>query len=175
MSDSRPSDMPHPASLPPQRLHKDCSIRTTRRRGPGGQHRNKVETAVVIQHTPTGIRGEASERRSQKENRAVALRRLRISLALEVRCPVSPDAAPSRLWRSRCRGGSMAINPRHEDFPALLAEALDVLAHHKMDIRAAGGQLGCSGSQLVKLLKRAPLALERVNQRRRLRELPPLR
>ena len=31
------------------------------------------------------------------------------------------------LWQSRCSGG-LKINATHDDFPALLAEALDVLA-----------------------------------------------
>ena len=33
----------------------DVDIRTTRGQGPGGQHRNKVESCVVARHLPTGL------------------------------------------------------------------------------------------------------------------------
>lgn len=164
----------HPAALPVERLWRECELRRVRRSGPGGQHRNKVETGVVLCHRPTGVRAEASERRSQAENQAVALRRLRIRLALEVRRPVEP-AGPSELWRSRLRGGRMTISPRHDDFPALLAEALDWLWRLAGDVRAAAEALGCTASQLVRLLAYEPAALARVNQWRVQHGLRPLR
>ncbi|MCY2992774.1 MAG: peptide chain release factor-like protein [Planctomycetota bacterium] len=54
--------MIHPAALAIDQLLRECQIVRTRRSGPGGQHRNKVETAVVITHLPSGVKGEASER-----------------------------------------------------------------------------------------------------------------
>src|SRR5262249_15351793 len=68
----------HPAALPVEELLADCDVRRTRRSGPGGQRRNKVETAVTIVHRPTTISAEASERRSQAENCTLALFRLRL-------------------------------------------------------------------------------------------------
>src|SRR5579864_7810511 len=118
----------HPAAIAVERLLTECEIRRTRRGGPGGQHRNKVETAVVIEHRPTQISAQAGERRSQEENRKEAVFRLRLKLAVEVRQPLEPAYRPSALWLSRCRQCKVAVNPRHDDFPALLAEALDVLA-----------------------------------------------
>ena len=55
--------------FPLEEFEKDCRLETLRRSGPGGQNRNKVETGVRIYHLPTGLVGEATERRYQGENR----------------------------------------------------------------------------------------------------------
>jgi len=164
----------HPACWSLEKLLAQCQTRRLRRSGPGGQHRNKVETAWWICHLPTGVSAEANERRSQAENRQQAIFRLRVHLALEIRQPVPPDYQPSVLWQSRCRSGRVAINPEHEDFPALLAEVLDLLAAHKADVKIVAERLACTPSQLVKLLKKEPRALALVNTWRRACGLHPL-
>jgi len=156
----------HPAALNADRLLTECEVRRQRRSGPGGQHRNKVETAVILTHTATNVSAEASERRSQGENRQVALFRLRVKLALKVRRPVDPSAGPSNLWQSRCRSGRILLSPQHDDYPTLLAEALDVLATHEMDVKAAAKTLGCTPSQLTRFLKTDPRAIGLVNKHR---------
>src|SRR6187551_1518881 len=102
----------HPADLTPAKLLAECEVRRQRRSGPGGQHRNKVETAIVLVHQPTGIRGEASERRSQAQNMAMAVQRLRVKLAIQVRSPPSDvsELQRSELWVSRVRGRQITIN-----------------------------------------------------------------
>lgn len=50
----------------------DLKIFTTKDSGPGGQHRNKTESCVVIRHLPTGIEAKASSK-SQHHNRRVAM------------------------------------------------------------------------------------------------------
>ncbi len=167
--------MTHPAAIPAAELLKDCSVERTRRSGPGGQHRNKVETAIVLTHRPTGIQAEANERRSQPENHAVATFRLRVRLAVEIRQPVIPELSPSALWQSRCAQNRIQINPQHDDFPALLAEALDVLASQDWEITVAAEWLGCSTSQLGKFLQLEPLAFGTLNQQRQTRGLRSLK
>ncbi len=167
----------HPAALAEDELLQQCEIRRTRRSGPGGQHRNKVETAVIMTHLPTGIAAEASERRSQNENQRKALFRLRLKLALAVRLDPAQvlDAPASARWQARVRGGRLSINSEHEDFPALLAEALDVLQAQSYELAAAAAQLGASNSQLVNLLRREPAALVLLNTQRKRRGLQPLK
>lgn len=166
---------PHPAALEPDVLAAQCEIRRTRRSGPGGQNRNKVETAIVMRHRPTGVAAEASERRTQGENLRTALFRLRVNLALEVRRPFGPDAATSSLWQSRCRDARIVVNPAHDDFPALLAEALDVVDACGYDLNAASERLGCSATQLLKFLKAEPRAFLILNDRRRSHGARPYR
>jgi len=61
----------------PQVLKKQVTVETYRSRGPGGQRKNKVETAVRLKHLPSGITVVATEHRSQSENRKLAFERLR--------------------------------------------------------------------------------------------------
>ncbi|KAK9167834.1 hypothetical protein Scep_003025 [Stephania cephalantha] len=67
-----------------EELMKQCEMSTFKSSGPGGQHRNKRESAVRLKHLPTGIIAQAVEDRSQHKNRASALARLRTLLALKV-------------------------------------------------------------------------------------------
>jgi hypothetical protein len=160
----------HPAAVGSEELLADCEVRRLRRSGPGGQHRNKVETAISLQHLPTGVRAEANERRSQAQNKTLAVFRLRVNLALEVRRACGEDYAPSDLWRSRCVGG-LRVSANSDDLPSLLAEALDVLAVLDADPKQASAVLSCSPSQLVRLLKHDQRALALVNRWRRERQM----
>lgn len=96
----------------------------------------------------------------------MALFRLRVNLALQVRQPIEAGAPPSELWRSRCGSGRIALNPSHEDFPSMLAQALDVIAAMRFDFARAAMILAVSASQLIKLLKEEPRALQSVNEQR---------
>ncbi|KAF0917710.1 hypothetical protein E2562_021210 [Oryza meyeriana var. granulata] len=73
-------------------LMGQCEMGTFKASGPGGQHRNKRESAVRLRHRPTGIIAQAVEDRSQHKNRASALSRLRTLIALKalwVRNPIT--------------------------------------------------------------------------------------
>lgn len=57
-------------------LERDCDLEFFVAGGPGGQHRNKVETGVRLTHRPTGLVVTATERRSQSANRDAAYERM---------------------------------------------------------------------------------------------------
>lgn len=168
-----PRGIDHPATLPDDRLLAQCEQRFLKRSGPGGQHRNKVETAVQLLHRESGIAAEANERRSQRDNKLRALQRLRLALATNLRS-VS-EQARSAAWSARCRHGRLAIAREHSAFPGLLAEALDVLASRDFSTSRAAGHLRCTPSQLVKFCKKHPPAFQWLNAQRAARGLRPLK
>ena len=61
-------------------LERDCEMEFFIAGGPGGQHRNKVETGVRLTHRPTGLVVTATERRSQSANREAAFERMAAKL-----------------------------------------------------------------------------------------------
>ena len=164
----------HPACLDLDSLVRECEFSRTRSGGPGGQHRNKVETMVVVTHKSAGVSAQASERRSQHENKKVALERLREALAIQVRISQRP-LQPSDLWRERCRAGRISCSSKHHDFACLLAEALDFLAVFDFQTAAAANKLQCTTSQLIKFIKLSEKAFAWVNQQRKNRDLGPLK
>lgn len=165
----------HPATLPVEQLLEECDVRRTKAAGPGGQRRNKVETAIEITHRPSGQLAVASERRSQEENRRVAVGRLRLNLAIHLRNVTSETVEPSALWSSRCRDNKISCSDRHADFPAMLAEAMDAVDAKAFDVRRAAAALGCSTSQLIRFIAKAPAALEKLNIERQSRGLKRLK
>ena len=166
---------PHPASVADEDLLKECELGRGRTSGPGGQHRNRVQTLVELTHRPTGLGAHAGERRSAQENKRVALRRLRTELAICARSPMPLGEIGSEVWRSRVQGGKIACNHDHRDYPSMLAEALDVIHAAGLDMKRAALRLSCTRSQLIKLIAKEPRALAALNEAREAKGKNPLR
>ena len=61
-------------------LKKQVILETFRSSGPGGQRKNKTETAIRLKHLPSGIQVTATEHRLQSHNLRLAFERLQIRL-----------------------------------------------------------------------------------------------
>ncbi|HLL52414.1 MAG TPA: peptide chain release factor-like protein [Myxococcaceae bacterium] len=88
-------------ALPDEALLAECVEEFFIAGGPGGQHRNKTESGVRLTHPPTELSITATERRSQLQNRGVALERLREALKAltfvpKVRKPTKPSKGSQR-------------------------------------------------------------------------------
>lgn len=97
--------------LPDDALLAQCEMQTHRGSGPGGQHRNKTDTAVRLVHQPTGIVAEGKDQRSQLSNIRAALGRLREKLAKRAyRPPPRRKTKPSRASKERRLEGKKLVS-----------------------------------------------------------------
>ncbi len=134
---------------------KECRQERYRASGPGGQRRNKVETAIRLHHRPSSLVAQAEESRSPEENRVRALRRLRVRIALALRAPFDlevPTLPPEFLAQRGPRGG-LSANPRNRVYPIVVATVLDALESAEGSYAKAARALGLTTSQLLRFLR----------------------
>jgi protein subunit release factor B len=102
----------------------DLIITACRAGGPGGQHVNKVSTAVRVEHVPSGINVRVASERSQKANVDHAVRRLAALLQTQAQTRRAAEAERRRLAHySVVRGNAVRSYALTEDGALVEAEA----------------------------------------------------
>ena len=111
-----------PYTVDPDRLREEIVVSVYRASGPGGQHRNKTESAVRILHRPSGLIVVAADHRSQHRNRKLALARLIARLRIlnrrpRRRRPTRPPAwvGEKRIQDKQRRGDKKRQRGRQRD------------------------------------------------------------
>ena len=147
-------------SFDDEALLRMCRQECYRASGPGGQHRNKTDSAVRLSIRDGGVMASCEEHRSQHRNRTEALRRLRINIALQQRVTITADKDAMR-WP-----GEWKLGRKDRRYAGFLAHMLDVMAHHQWAVGLSADALGISTGKLVRALSRDPAAWNAVNQER---------
>jgi peptide chain release factor 2 len=92
-----------------EELLRECAVDTFRSSGPGGQHVNKTESAVRLKHLPSGVVVTSRAERSQHQNKALCLEKLREKIARLNHRPArrvptrTPRAAKNRTLEAKAR------------------------------------------------------------------------
>src|SRR5438105_1215486 len=160
-------------TLSDAQLLAQCEIDTYRASGPGGQKRNKTSSAVRLRHPPSGLRVIAEESRSQHQNKARALRRLRQALYLKLREELAGEAlAPGRLAAradygpARGADGRLRLGPKDPRYWPAVGVVLDVLNALSGRVGEAAEALGVSTGNLIDFLRGDGKVWEQANQLR---------
>jgi hypothetical protein len=161
------------AALSDEQLLAQCEVDTYRASGPGGQKRNKTSSAVRLRHPPSGLLVIAEESRSQHENKARALRRLRQALYLKLRETIpAQERTPEKLAlkpdfaAARDADGRLGPGARDARFWPAVGVVLDVLAAVEARLSEAAEALGTTTANLGDFLKTDEKVWEQVNQLR---------
>jgi hypothetical protein len=152
--------------LSDEQLLAQCEVDTYRASGPGGQKRNKTSSAVRLRHPPSGLLVIAEESRSQHENKARALRRLRQALYLKLREPAAAGEVAAEVLAARDGEGRLHLGARDPRFWPAVGAVLDVLAAAEGRLSEAAAALGTTTANLGDFLKVDDKVWEQANQLR---------
>ncbi len=152
-------------------LLAQCEVDTYRASGPGGQKRNKTSSAVRIRHLPSGLIVIAEESRSQHENRAKALKRLKQAFFLQLRESIAAEGLSSVTQRAelasvRSSAGKFEVGRKDARFWPVVGIALDVLEATEARVSDAAKALGISTGHLIDFLETDPKVWEQANHLR---------
>ena len=158
-------------------LLRQCRVEAFRASGPGGQKRNKTDSAVRLTHQPTGLTTQAFEDRSQHRNRAHALTRMRRVIANNVRRPVDLNAyaPPPELGAILPRAKPRRIGPNHRDYPKGVQALLDLFVAADCSVADTAAHVGLSTGALSRLVLADPDLHATVNDLRAAANLRLLR
>jgi peptide chain release factor-like protein len=160
-------------------LIAQCEVDRYRASGPGGQHRNKTESAIRLRHRLTETTAIGEDSRSQSENKLHAVRRLRAAIALTVREPVPLDGfTPSPRLAALVAGGTAPLGKQTRltgEYWAAIGELLDLLVAGELEIGTTAHRLGITTGALSKLLLHDDQVARTVNDLRRAKGMRPLR
>jgi peptide chain release factor-like protein len=156
-------------SLTDPQLLDQCAVDTYRASGPGGQKRNKTSSAVRIRHHPTGLLIIAEESRSQHENKARALKRLRQALYLHIRDPLTAETLTAEWlaglddYRDARHDGRLKLGKKDPRFWPAVGVVLDVLTVLEGRVGEAAAALGISTGNLIDFLASDPKVWQAAN------------
>lgn len=170
-------------SLEDDALLRQCEVQVYKSSGPGGQHRNKVSSAVRLVHTPTRVSAHGDDSRSQHENKRLALKRLRMNLAMHLRGAVDTSSGPPPfvrecMFQPRGRGPDAAVRlevgARDFRFWRVAAWVLDVLDARGGRVGEAAAVVGITTGNLSDLLTSERHLLAAAQEIRKRHGLKPL-
>src|ERR1043165_6293740 len=160
-------------------LIAQCEVDRYRASGPGGQHRNKTESAIRLRHRLTSATAIGEDSRSQSENKLHAVRRLRAAIALTVREPVLVESfTPSPRLAALVAGGTAPLGKQTRltgEYWAGIGELLALLVANNLEIGTTAQRLGITTGALSKLLLHDEQVARTVNDLRRAKGMRPLR
>ena len=140
-----------------------CLIDFYKARGPGGQKKNKTESAVRLTLKENGISATASEDRQQSVNRSRCIKRLKLQVAFEMRSEPEP-------WQ-----GQLDMNPSNKNYPLFCAILFDHFNENSWQMSTVAEIYGISTGKLVKILAKSDTLWQEVNRQRTKNNLKPLR
>jgi len=163
----------HWTTLSDSQLLSQCEVDTYRASGPGGQKRNKTSSAVRLRHPPSGLIVIAEESRSQHENRAKALQRMRQALYLKIREEIPACELTTERLQPRAdypeplrNGGRLDLGRKDPRFWPAIGLVLDLLLAKEARLSDVAHLLGISTANLVEFLRIEPKAWAEANHLR---------
>jgi hypothetical protein len=141
-------------------LLKLCKVSAYKGSGPGGQHRNKTSSGVSLElrienrESRINLNAYSCDDRSSHVNKLLALKKLRLKIALQIR-EEHAEQAPFDF-----PGSSGKISLDNKLYPEFIADILDRINAANGDLGEAAKMWGLSKSALNKIILQDKKVLE---------------